>query len=170
MEGNADSEGYTELTTEPLINSDLLIMTACENINFTNAYISLINQYGQVIESYSPLKIDQLEIVTKIRVPQQAFRIQTILQLSDGTRIQRIEKQLISPTMFTIELINQPYILSIGETIQMNYTLKSSLSEQVNIRLEIRDTLNLISFNNSEKNLTFTNEISQMDLFTLPTN
>ncbi|CAF4671781.1 unnamed protein product, partial [Rotaria sp. Silwood2] len=109
MEGNADSEGYTELTTEPLINSDLLIMTACENINFTNANISLINQYGQVIESYSPLKIDQLEIVTKIRVPQQAFRIQTILQLSDGTRIQRIEKQLISPTMFTIELINQPY-------------------------------------------------------------
>ncbi|CAF3304505.1 unnamed protein product, partial [Rotaria sp. Silwood2] len=53
---------------------------------------------------------------------------------------------------------------------QMNYTLKSSLSEQVYIRLQIRDTLNLISSNGIEKNLTFTNEISQMDLFTLPRN
>ncbi|CAF2754763.1 unnamed protein product [Rotaria sp. Silwood2] len=170
MEANVDSYGYTELTTEPLIDSDLLILTTCENVNFTYANISLINQFGQVIESYAPLKLDQLEILTKIRVPQQAFRIQTMLQLSNGIRIQRIEKQIISPTMFTIELTNQPYILSIGETIQMNYTLKSSLSEQVYIRLQIRDTLNLISSNGIEKNLTFTNEISQMDLFTLPRN
>ncbi|CAF2877217.1 unnamed protein product [Rotaria sp. Silwood2] len=74
-----------------------------------------------------------------------------MLQLYDGTRIQRIEKQLISPTMFTIELINQPYILSIGETIQMNYTLKSLLSEKVDTRLQIRDTLNLIDSNGMEK-------------------
>ncbi|CAF4639398.1 unnamed protein product, partial [Rotaria sp. Silwood2] len=168
MEGNVDSSGYTELTTEPLIDSDLLILTTCENVNFTYANISLINQSGQIIENYSPLKIDQLEIVTKIRVPQQAFRIQTMLELSDGTRIQRIEKQLISPTMFTIELINQPYILSIGETIQMNYTIKSLLSEKVYIRLQIRDTLNLIDSNGMEKNLTFINETFQMDLFTLP--
>ncbi|CAF1276430.1 unnamed protein product [Rotaria magnacalcarata] len=170
MAANADSSGYTELTTEPLIGSDLLILTTCENVNFTFANISLINQFGQVIESYSPSVTDQLDIVTKIRVPRQAFRIQTILQLSNGIRIQRIEKQLISPTMFTIELTNQPYILSPGETIQMNYTLKSSLSEQVYIRLQIRDTLNLIGTNDIEKNLTFTNETSQMDLFTLPIN
>ncbi|CAF4164785.1 unnamed protein product [Rotaria sp. Silwood2] len=170
MEGNVDSSGYTELTTEPLIDSDLLILTTCENVNFTYANISLINQSGQIIENYSPLKIDQLEIVTKIRVPQQAFRIQTMLELSDGTRIQRIEKQLISPTMFTIELINQPYILSIGETIQMNYTIKSLLSEKVYIRLQIRDTLNLIDSNGMEKNLTFINETFQMDLCTLPQN
>ncbi|CAF3153803.1 unnamed protein product [Rotaria sp. Silwood2] len=74
-----------------------------------------------------------------------------MLQLYDGTRIQRIEKQLISSTMFTIELINQPYILSIGETIQMNYTLKSLLSEKVDTRLQIRDTLNLIDSNGMEK-------------------
>ncbi|CAF4932599.1 unnamed protein product, partial [Rotaria sp. Silwood2] len=102
MEANVDSYGYTELTTEPLIDSDLLILTTCENVNFTYANISLINQFGQVIESYAPLKLDQLEILTKIRVPQQAFRIQTMLQLSNGIRIQRIEKQIISPTMFTI--------------------------------------------------------------------
>ncbi|CAF3139723.1 unnamed protein product [Rotaria sp. Silwood2] len=50
------------------------------------------DQYGQVIETYSPLKLDQLEIVTKIRVSRQAFRIQALLQLSNGTRIQRNEK------------------------------------------------------------------------------
>ncbi|CAF4653332.1 unnamed protein product, partial [Rotaria sp. Silwood2] len=165
---NVDNNGYTELTTEPLIDSDLLILTTCENVNFTYANISLINQCGQVIESYAPLKLDQLGILTKIRVPRQAFRIQTMLQLSNGIQIQRIEKQLISPTMFTVELTNQPYMLSIGETIQMNYTLKSSISEQVYIHLQIRDTLNLISSNGIEKNLIFTNETSQMDLFTLP--
>ncbi|CAF5054068.1 unnamed protein product [Rotaria sp. Silwood1] len=113
MEANPDSNGYTELTTEPLINSSLLILTTCENVNFTYANISLINSSGQTIESYLPLQSDHIEILTKIRVPQQPFRIQTILQLANGIKIQRSEKQLISPTMFTIELINQPYMLSV---------------------------------------------------------
>ncbi|CAF3310278.1 unnamed protein product [Rotaria sp. Silwood2] len=46
MEGNVDSSGYTEFTTEHIIDSDLLILTTCENINFTYANISLINQSG----------------------------------------------------------------------------------------------------------------------------
>ncbi|CAF3877300.1 unnamed protein product, partial [Rotaria sp. Silwood1] len=168
MEANPDSNGYTELTTEPLINSSLLILTTCENVNFTYANISLINSSGQTIESYLPLQSDHIEILTKIRVPQQPFRIQTILQLANGIKIQRSEKQLISPTMFTIELINQPYMLSVGETIQMNYTINTSLSEQVRVRLQISDTLNLMGSDGIEKNLTFTKEISQMNLFTLP--
>ncbi|CAF3333660.1 unnamed protein product [Rotaria sp. Silwood2] len=137
---------------------------------FTYANISIINQSGQIIESYSPFQSDHIEILTKIRVIRQSFRIQTILQLANSTKIQRIEKQLISPIMFTIELTNQPYMLSVGETIQMNYTINSSFSEQVHVRLQISDTLNLIDSDGIENNFILTKEISQMNLFTLPKN
>lgn len=168
MEGNVDSTGYTELTTEPLVNSSLLILTTCENANFTTANISLIDQSGQIIVTYSPLKIDQGDIVTNISVPSKPFRIQTMLQLLNGVQVQRIEKQLISPSMFSINLINQPYIVSPGQTIQMNYTLKSLSPEKVNIRLQIRDVLGLVNSNNTEENFNFTNETAQMRSFTLP--
>lgn len=170
MELNTDTSGYTQLTTEPIVNSDLFILTTCENINVTKANIYLINQIGNIIANYSSTQSNQFEILTKIRIPQEAFRIQAILTLNNGEKVQRIEKQLISPTMFSIELTNQPYVIQAGETIQMNYTIKSFLSQKVNLRLQISDTLNLLSNDSLESNLTFTNSISQMQQFTLPRN
>ncbi|CAF3279206.1 unnamed protein product [Rotaria sp. Silwood2] len=59
---------------------------------FTYANISIINQSGQIIESYSSIQSDHIEILTRIRVLRQSFRIQTILQLANSIKIQRIEK------------------------------------------------------------------------------
>ncbi|CAF2881752.1 unnamed protein product [Rotaria sp. Silwood2] len=59
---------------------------------FTYANISITNQSGQIIESYSPFQSDHIEILTRIRVLRQSFRIQTILQLANSIKIQRIEK------------------------------------------------------------------------------
>ncbi|CAF4698307.1 unnamed protein product, partial [Rotaria sp. Silwood2] len=58
-------------------------------------------------------------------------------------------------------------MLSVGETIQMNYTINSSFSEQVHVRLQISDTLNLMDSDGIENNFILTKEISQMNLFTL---
>ncbi|CAF2965546.1 unnamed protein product [Rotaria sp. Silwood2] len=170
MEENTDTSDYTQLTTEPIINSELIILTTCENVNYTSVNIFLIDQSGQIINSYSQTQSDESDTVTKIRVPQQAFRIEAILTLSNGNKIQRMEKHLISPMKYSIELTNQPYTLSIGQTIEMNYTIKSFTTGIVNLRLQIIDTLKLISNDVLEKNLTFFNETSEMTTFTLSKN
>ncbi|CAF4450507.1 unnamed protein product, partial [Adineta steineri] len=100
FESDKDSNGYTQLTTEPLIDSNLIILTTCENVQYTNVTISLIDQFGYIITNYLPFQSDQLGILTNIRIPQQQFRIQTIITLINGEKIQRIEKQVISPTIF----------------------------------------------------------------------
>ncbi|CAF2102723.1 unnamed protein product [Rotaria magnacalcarata] len=105
MESNTDTSGYTQLATAPIMNMDSLILIACDNINYTNANIYLINQSGQIIDNYSSKESNQFEILTKIRVPQKPFRIEIILTLTNGKNVQRIEKQLIS----SIELTNQPW-------------------------------------------------------------
>ncbi|CAF3395586.1 unnamed protein product [Rotaria sp. Silwood2] len=170
MEENTDTSDYTQLTTEPIINSELIILTTCENVNYTSVNIFLIDQSGQIINSYSQTQSDESDTVTKIRVPQQAFRIEAILTLSNGNKIQRMEKHLISPMKYSIELTNQPYTLSIGQTIEMNYTIKSFTTGIVNLRLQIIDTLKLISNDVLEKNLTFFNETFEMTTFTLSKN
>ncbi|UJR20150.1 hypothetical protein I4U23_023282 [Adineta vaga] len=167
MEPDKDSSGYTQLTTEPLIDSDLLVLTTCENLQSSVAEISLIDQTGKVLKSYSPFQFDQLGILTRIRVPREPFRIQTIIILSNGEKVQRIEKQLISPTLFTIELFDQPYIVSEGETIQMNYTVRSASTEKVSLRLRIYDTLKLMGTDGIVKEITFTNETSGTSSITL---
>jgi hypothetical protein len=168
MEPDQDSSGYTLLTSEPIIDSDLLILTTCDDLQFTNANISLIDPSGNILVSYSPIELNQLGILTKVRIPREQFRIQTIITLLNGNKIQRIEKQLISPTIFAIELTNQPYIASPGETIKMNYTIKSALSDQVTIRLQLIDTLKLLGNDGMVINLTFIKETSGMSSITLP--
>ena len=170
MEANADSSGYTQLTTEPIIDSDLLVLTSCENILYARANISLVDISGNIIASYSPIESDQTEMLTKIRIPRQQFRIQTIVTLANGSIIQRMEKQLISPTILSIELSNQPYILSSNQTIPMNYTIKSALSGQVTVHLQMTDTLKLMGEDGIKKYLTFTNEINGMEMISLPMN
>jgi hypothetical protein len=168
MEANTDSSGYTQLTTEPIIDSDLLVLTSCENILYSRANISLVDVSGNTIASYLPIESDQMEMFTKIRIPRQQFRIQTIVTLANGTIIQRMEKQLISPTILSIELTNQPYILSPNQTITMNYTIKSALSSQVNVHLQIIDTLKLLGKDGIKRDLTFTNEMKGMQMISLP--
>ena len=170
MEPNTDTSGYTQLTTEPIIDSDLLVLTTCENLLITIANISLINASGDVIASYSPIQSDQFGTLTSIHIPREQFRIQTIITLANGTRIQRLEKQLISPTIFSIELTNQPYIVSSGQTIEMNYTIQSALTGSVTLRLEIMDTMKFIGNDGIGTNLTFINQTSGTQLFTLPSN
>jgi hypothetical protein len=170
MENNTDTSGYTHLTIEPIIDSDLLILTSCENLLLNDVNISLVDQLGNIIVSYIPIQSDQFGTLTQIRIPQQQFRIQTIVSLTNGTKIQRIEKQLISPAILSIELTNQPYIISSGQTIQMNYTIKSVISDEISIRLEIIDTWKLLGDNGIAKNITFINETSGMETMTLPEN
>jgi hypothetical protein len=170
MEPNMDTSGYTQLTTEPIIDSDLLILTTCENLQITNANISLIDQSGNSIASYSPIELNQFGTLTRIHVPREQFRIQTVITISNGTKIQRIEKQLISPTIFSIELTNQPYIVSSGEVVIMNYTIRSAISDQVTVRLQVIDTLKFMGNNGIEEDLTFINETSGTISEILPEN
>jgi hypothetical protein len=170
MEPGTDTSGYTQLTTEPIMDSDLFVLTTCEDLVFTNAIISLIDQSGNIIASYSPTQSTEIGTLTSIRTPRKPFRIQTIVKSNNGDNIQRIEKQLISPTMFSIDVTNQPYIISPGQTIQMNYTIKSATSNQVNVRLQITDILKLIGNDGIDKNITFINETSGTEMITLPKN
>ena len=157
MEADKDSSGYTQLTTEPIIRSELLVLTACDTVAHTNATVSLISPSGNVIAAYPASQLTQSGTLAKIRVPSEQFRIQTVVILADGTRIQRIEKQLISPTPYSIELVDQPFIIGLDETIQMNYTIKSATSYPVTLRLQISDTLQLLGRDSIERDITFTN-------------
>jgi hypothetical protein len=78
---DTDTSGYTQSTTESIINSNLFVLTTCENLVFTNAIISLIYQPGNIIPSYSPTQSNQIETSTPIRIPRKPFRIQTIVIL-----------------------------------------------------------------------------------------
>ena len=82
--------------------------------------------------------------------------------------MQRLEKQLISPTTISIELTNQPFLMSLGETIDMNYTIKSTSRDRITVHLQILDTLKLFGDGGIEKDLTFANEISGTEKMTLP--
>lgn len=168
MEPNTDTSGYTQLTTEPIMDSNLLVLTSCENLLITSITISLINQSGNVIASYSPAQSEPFVTLTLIRIPREQFRILTIITLANGTKIQRLENQLISPTIFSIELTNQPYIVKAGQTIEMNYTIQSGLVQPVTLRLQIIDTMNFMDEDDVGENLTFINQTSGTQLFTLP--
>lgn len=170
MESNTDSSGYTKLTTEPVIDSNLFVLTTCNDLLLSNVNISLINSAGNTIASYASTQSGQFGTLTSIRVPQEQFRIHTIITLTNGTKIQRIEKQLISPSSFSIELRNRPRILAPGETINMSYTIKSAKAGQVTVRLQIIDTWNLINKVDIERDITFVNETSGVQLLTLPSN
>lgn len=170
MEADIDSSGYTQLTTEPIINSDLLVLTTCENVVYVRANISLVDISGNSIGYYSAIEKDRMEMLTKIRVPHQPFRIQAVMMLANGTLIQRTEKQLISPTNLSIESTNQPYILSPNQTIAMNYTIRSALSGQVSVHLRIIDTLKLMGQDGVKKDLTFINETKGVEMISLPHN
>ena len=49
MENNTDTSGYTQLTAEPIIGSDLFILTTCENLPFRSATISLIDPSDRIL-------------------------------------------------------------------------------------------------------------------------
>ena len=170
MEADKDSSGYTQLTTEPIIRSELLVLTACDSVLHTNATVSLISPSGRVIATYSASQLTQSGTLAKIRVPSEQFRIQTVAILPNGAQIQRIEKQLISPTPYSIELIDQPFIIGLDETIQMNYTIRSATDHQVTLRLQISDTLQLLGSDSIERDVTFINETSGTQTLKLPKN
>lgn len=168
MESTADSSGYTDLTNEPLINSIIFVSTSCDMTSTFTPTIQLIDEFGRNISNHSPLQIGASEIFTQIRVPNQKFRIKTIIRLPNGTIFQRIGKRLICPTIFSVELLDQPYVIAPGETIQMNYTIRSGLRTGTAIRLQIFDTLNLLNAESSGRNITFTNETVGSFFMTLP--
>lgn len=159
-----DTSGYTLLTNEPLIHSDLLILTTYANLSVSSIVISLIDIQGNVISTYSSTQTASFGILTEINVPEQQFRIGTLLTLTDGRIIQRMEKQIISPTIYSIELTNPPFIVRPGEILRMNYTIKCAKpDDQVAVQLEIIDTLKLISNGTIQKNITFRNQTFDME-------
>ena len=168
MEVNADSSGYTQFTNEPLINSTLYVLTNCAQLTFVNVTIALVDLVGRIITVYKPTESDRNGIFTEIVIPQEKFRIQTRMTLADGTIIQRLEKQLITPTMYSIELFDQPYVLGIGETIQLNYTVRSGLRGTTKLRLQIIDTLQILTNDTIELNISFVNQTSGSYSMTLP--
>lgn len=170
MEANTDSTGYTQLTTEPIFNSNPFVQTICENVQFSTVNISLIDQSGRIISTYSPNQTDALGALTPIQIPEQRFRILTTVQLSDGRFIQRMEKQLFSPTIYSIELRDRPRLLQPGQTINFTYLIKSAKSGTHTVRFQIIDILNLLTEDVIEKDLTFVNETSGIQKVTLTNN
>lgn len=170
MEPNTDTSGYTQLTTEPIIDFNLMVLTTCGNLTLSGVNITLVSSSGATLASYPSSQSDQFGTLTLIRIPQERFRIQTIVTLTNGTTVQRTEKPLISPTIYSIELRDRPRLLAPGETINMSYIVKSARTGPVTVRLQIIDTLGLINEDDVERDLTFTNETSGVQALTLRRN
>ncbi|CAF0762621.1 unnamed protein product [Didymodactylos carnosus] len=165
-----DSSGYTQLTTEPIVHSNLTILTTCENLNLATAgvQITIIDQFGSILSNLTSFKHDEIGSLTNITIPSKKFRIVTLITIQNGSKIQRIEKQLISPTTISIEVTNQPFFLPINESIRLYYTIKSYTKEQVTVLLHIIDTLKLLGDAGIEKNLTFVDNITGSENIRLP--
>ena len=161
-----ETNGFTQLTTEPIQNSNLSVQTTCENLQYSHLNISLIDEFGRILSIYSANQIDSYGSLTQIQIPREKFRIQTTIQLANGNYLQRIEKQLFSPTIYSIELINRPRIVQPGQTVQLTSIIQSSQSGFHHLRFQIIDTQDFLI----ETDLNFTNQTVQIQTMTFTSN
>ncbi|CAF1121134.1 unnamed protein product [Adineta steineri] len=125
----------------------------------------MINQQDKTISILNTSTITTTgSIISPItKIPNTNFRILTKIHLKDGSRIQRQNNILISPTSISISIINQPYTLTNNSTTSVAFTIYNHAQETLIIRMCVLDTLQLIDLNGLCREYTVANMSSSDD-------
>ncbi|CAF3703210.1 unnamed protein product [Adineta steineri] len=125
----------------------------------------MINQQDKTISLLNTSTITTTgSIISPItKIPNTNFRILTKIHLKDGSRIQRQNNILISPTSISISIINQPYTLTNNSTTSVAFTIYNHAQETLIIRMCVLDTLQLIDLNGLCREYTVANMSSSDD-------
>ncbi|CAF3947537.1 unnamed protein product [Adineta steineri] len=125
----------------------------------------MINQQDKTISLLNTSTITTTGSVISpiLMIPNTNFRILTKIQLKDGSRIQRQNNVLISPTSISISIINQPYTLTNNSTTSVAFTIYNHAQETLIIRMCVLDTLQLIDLNGLCREYTVANMSSSDD-------
>lgn len=144
------ADDYIPFLSIPLVNqTDLILLTTSENLpnDIQNASILLTNRLGTTIATLKASSLFRNSFVTSLVIPEVDSQILTIIDLTNKTRIQCQATQIISPTLISIEITNEPYILIANQTVNITYTIHNQAEDTLNITLCVTDTLKL--FNDS---------------------
>lgn len=159
-------DDYVPFFDVPLINqTDLVLLTTCENLPFDieNTTILLTNRVGTVIDSLQASKYFLNRFATPLVIPQVDFRVLTIIDLVNKTRLQRQSTSVISSSFISIEITNQPYILLANNSINITFIISNKLNQTLNISLCITDTLNLFNQSIQCQKSYFINSFNQIN-------
>ncbi|CAF1566375.1 unnamed protein product [Rotaria sp. Silwood1] len=141
---------FTPLTNQPIKEeTDLFILTICENLpsELKTGYVNLIdaNNGSKVLQTLTPIQISPTGFLSRLTVPNVNFRLNTVVNLQDGTTVQRGKKEIISPTSISLSIDDQPYFVLVNNTLLINYTLYNHGQTQLTITLRVIDTMGLLS-------------------------
>jgi hypothetical protein len=101
--------------------ADRVLLTSCDDLpaNIENGSILLSNRLGETLIRLQPSKFFPNSFITPLIIPEVDFRILTTIDLISNTRLQRQTVAVISPTLISIEIANQSYILIANNSINI---------------------------------------------------
>ena len=170
----SSSKSFAQLTTQPIQGKpDILVLTICENMPSTlkNGYVYLIdaNNGSNVLEILTPTETSSTGFLTRMVVPNRDFRISTITHLQDGSRVQRQQSRVFSPTRISLTIDDQPYQVILNNTLSINYTIYNYDDVKLEIVLRVTDSLGLLSSSGILKSYNLNGMSNMTDTIEMPT-
>ena len=155
--GPSSNISFTPLITQPVRQeANVFVLTICENLpsDLQAGYVDLIDAQdgSKFLQRLSPIRISSTGFLSKITIPDVAFRLSTIATLQNSITIQRQDKEIVSPTFISLNVNNQPYFVIINDILVMNYTVYNHGQTQLAITLRTTDSLGLLSTSGVIKN------------------
>ncbi|CAM2712246.1 unnamed protein product [Rotaria socialis] len=141
---------FVTLTSRPIQGEkDLFVLTICDNLPLDlitgEVYLMDTKDGSSISEILTPIRVSPNGFLSRINVPNDDFRLKTVVHLKDGSLIQRQEKRIISPTSIALSIDNQPYYVLLNEAVSMNYTLYNYGQNPLRVTLRVNDALGLLS-------------------------
>ena len=133
-------------------------------LQYSNTFVTIYLLSQIIVYYFITLSFTGIfSFLTWLNIRQQINQIAPFVHTN---RAQRIEKQLFSPTIYSIELINRPRIVQPGQTVQLTSIIQSSQSGFHHLRFQIIDTQDFLI----ETDLNFTNQTVQIQTMTFTSN
>ena len=143
---------FTPLTDQPVRgDTNVFVLTLCENLHSSLkaglTHLLDTKNGSRILQTLTPIESSSTGFLSKLTVPDVAFRFNTIVHLQDGTTVERSAKETISPTSISLTIDDQPYFVLENQTLTMNFTIFNHGESSLMVALRITDTLGLLSSN-----------------------
>ena len=149
---------YAPFLTAPIVTqTDLVFVTLCNHLPLPiqSTTIELINKLGETLSvTYTSNVTETGSIISPVMIPDTDFRVLTKIKLTDGSIIQRQSNALVSPTLISISITNQPYTLINNSITSIIFTIYNHAQETLSINICVLDTLQLLGINGTCANYT----------------
>ena len=140
---------FTPLKDQPVKgDTNLYVLTLCENLPSSLksglTHLRDAKNGSRILQTLTPIEVSSTGFLSKLTVPDVAFRFNTIVQLKDGTTVERSTKRTVSPTSISLTIDDQPYFVRENETLTMNFTIFNHGESSLMVAVRITDTLGLL--------------------------